>query len=894
MGIQTLHQLVSATSKELEEILDIADLKLGGKIKKSILNPAGSSLYTVDSKNKMTGILTFEHEGIEYFQEEELKSLISVGFSTIEGLYYISDHRTFEAAGLSWDVISHFKKLLQSPLVLITWKKLIKTIKTTDEGEQEVEEAYYETFTSRELESLNKRNINRVIDFLTANNDEISSIVKWDTDLTNLRQQSVILIEAGIDLSDLEIFRPDHIEHLKEIGMVTIDDLYFTAKEDNWSSPLIPWHAIKTIKDVLHLDLINAVEELGEEMVELLSSNGIETILDLYLTGDPILEQRTGLPAERFENLKFALDIGELIQAFDKSLLFTPGLLYFQAMELQKHNFGKIIDIVLGDNKKIGKILGLTKKEIDYITDGINRTTIRKTEDERGVLMKEIQVFSRSDIRSISKSGIFEKNELDTLQEVIYQIDHSYFQGEDYLLEQVINLQKVSLIPLEMIGDLSKDEVILLKKYNIYNISDVLLVGYDDLPADTKLYSALGNITNSLIDLRPFMAIGKLPANVALTKGDYDGSLLDAWLVNVEGLHPRTMKSLRSLISIPVALTQFITLYPEMAETLGDKTVGDLILEYYPDENSPEALLKTHLSSRGSLIKLLKDGSTPITLLDIQPSEFRSLYSHSIATIERVITNDPKYIMSIAGNTQKFWKDMKDIFIPEVFSARLEDIGIPFSIFKINQQQKELLEEIGVDFLDQLLYLEEVPEPLSIFYKFIFASTTFLIGTPGEKELSENLGAINIIEATLALRKNGASYELIRESLQIAWQAYNQFAIPHKLKGTSELRLHTLQDVASHVLRGEKSNKTWVSATEDMNKSLLFLPLKQNTLRKFVLEHRCSTVIEALTSPMIFGEISKIRKLVSEGQRIPIIPEIRTELGLYKMINKSIWNRFEK
>jgi hypothetical protein len=160
-GIQTLHQLVSATSKELEEILDITDLKIGGKIKKSLLNPIGTPLFTLDSKNKMIGVITFEHEGIEYFQQEELNSLISVGFSTVESLYYISDHRTFEAAGLSWDVISHFKKLLQSPLVLITWKKLIKTTVTTEDGEQEVEEAYYETFTSKELELLNKRNINR-------------------------------------------------------------------------------------------------------------------------------------------------------------------------------------------------------------------------------------------------------------------------------------------------------------------------------------------------------------------------------------------------------------------------------------------------------------------------------------------------------------------------------------------------------------------------------------------------------------------------------------------------------------------------------------------------------------------------------------------------------------
>ena len=86
----------------------------------------------------------------------------------------------------SWNVIAHFKKLLQSPLVLITWKKLIETpkedVKLSENKDEQVKEeenkdkqekeednleekvkikAIYETFTSKELESLNKKNINR-------------------------------------------------------------------------------------------------------------------------------------------------------------------------------------------------------------------------------------------------------------------------------------------------------------------------------------------------------------------------------------------------------------------------------------------------------------------------------------------------------------------------------------------------------------------------------------------------------------------------------------------------------------------------------------------------------------------------------------------------------------
>ena len=46
--------------------------------------------------------------------------------------------------------------------------------------------------------------------------------------------------------------------------------------------------------------------------------------------------------------------------------------------------------------------------------------------------------------------------------------------------------------------------------------------------------------------------------------------------------------------------------------------------------------------------------------------------------------------------------DAKDIFIPEVFSARLEDIGIPFSIFTVNPEQNKLLDELGIEFIDQI------------------------------------------------------------------------------------------------------------------------------------------------------------------------------------------------
>ena len=57
---------------------------------------------------------------------------------------------------------------------------------------------------------------------------------------------------------------------------------------------------------------------------------------------------------------------------------------------------------------------------------------------------------------------LFEMNELDTLQEVLFQIRPELFQGEDYLLEQVLNIQKICNIPLNKLGELSDKEVKIL------------------------------------------------------------------------------------------------------------------------------------------------------------------------------------------------------------------------------------------------------------------------------------------------------------------------------------------------------------------------------------------------------------------------------------------------
>ncbi|MFV2015033.1 MAG: hypothetical protein ACC656_06375, partial [Candidatus Heimdallarchaeota archaeon] len=562
-----------------------------------------------------------------------------------------------------------------------------------------------------------------------------------------------------------------------------------------------PYEPIQTIKNIVNLDLNNVVAELGDDIVELLIKNEVKTILDLLLTGDQILEQKTGLPAERFENLKFALDFGALIQAFDKSILFTPGLLFHQANTLIKNKITRIIDLLVGDPRKIAKILGIDNKEAKRIINGINRTSVLLSEDERGVGLKDLNVFSRSDLRSVAKSGIFEMNEIDTLQELLYQVAPNIFQGEDYVLQQVVDLQAICRIPFSKISDLNREEVELLNSQGIHTIADTLLISFDDLPTnDPRVNEALNYVSVSIKDLSPFVAMAKLPAHV-VQKSEDTRVLINVWLDNSDELHERSIRNIRSLLCMPIRLTSYYKSYTGNRLEIADKTFADLLLEYAP-EGHPNSLLINELKTQGSLIKLLREGSSPITSLDLEANSFRSLIENGFSSMEKIILVDDKRLSTITNLSQKYWKGIKENFDPEVSLTKLNKMGIRLNNLTLSSDEFAELEEKDLEYIDQVSVYIQPEGTIAKVHKFMFSSTLFLIGTPGEKEIAENMGSRNIIEAILSLRKHGANHELIVEMIALAWTAYSQncIALPEKILETcEELKIYSMQDLVTYV-----------------------------------------------------------------------------------------------
>ncbi|MHA2098294.1 MAG: DNA topoisomerase VI subunit B [Candidatus Kariarchaeaceae archaeon] len=924
-GIRTLNQLILTPTKEIADFLKTTEKKIQNKIDKSTLQSAGTDLGTLDGGSKLLPTITFDHEGVEYFTSDDLQQLYANGYNTLETIYYIADPRTFEVAGLNWEIVNQFKKLLRSPPVLLSWKKKIqrlkeKPVETADESdlfsvvpadirkasidedqmqipELEYEEVdFYYTLTSKELDALAKKNITRVIDFASAPNEELQKILSWDSETVTQRQKTIILQEVGISLSDVEIFRQDHIDHLRELGLETIEDLYFTTTKESWESEILPYEPIQTIKNVVNLHLNNVVAELGEDVVDLLTSNGVKTILDLLLTGDQILEQKTGLPAERFENLKFALDFGALIEAFDKSIHFTPGLLFHQANKLMENKFARIIDLLVSNPRRVANILEIEIKDAKEIIAGINRTTVIQTEDEKGVPLKDINVFSRSDLRSVAKSGIFDMNEIDTLQELLYQVTPGIFQGEDYVLQQVVDLQVICKIPISKIGDINSEEVEILNSHGILTIGDVLLISFDDLPTtDQRVYEALNYVSASIMDLSPFVAMAKLPAHVVQQTED-TRILINVWLHDSDELDERGIRNIRSLLCMPIKLTSYYKLYTGMKSEIESKTFADLLLEYAPEDH-PNTILTNELKKQGSIMKLLKEGSTPISLLDIDAVAFRSLIDNGLTSIEKVILVDDKRLASITGLTQKYWRNLKEIFDPDVFLARLEGIGTNISILGLNSAELAELEQHHIDYVDQTSVYLQPEGVISKIHRFIFSSTVFLIGTPGEKEIAENLGARNIVEAIIVLRKQGASYELIVEMISIAWRAYglNAIELPLPLQKTCESsKIYSLQDLVTYVIHNPKADKTWVQTSSSFRKSPLLLPIPSYELIDLISVNRCSTIIEALTTPMNMGKITSIREEVKKSGTLKLDEKLELNIKIISRLSKALYNRIEK
>jgi DNA topoisomerase VI subunit B len=921
IGIRTIHQLLSAPPKNIANQISLKESDLLKRIKESRLDDKGTSLIVYDTtKAKLVkkSIITFEFDGLEHFQPKILDALTEAGYSTIESIYYKSNMQTFDVYGLSWDVIKHMKSLLRSPVVVLSWRSLYKSEVETEELEPNTQsdsesnnldtesildddlddeiidtkpkgqKAFFETLTSDELRKLSQTKYTRVIDFLTLGTKELAGILGWKEDVTLKKQQSTFLQEVGIELDDLNIFRDYHLKILEEYGLLTVEDLYFSTYEDTWESEEIPYEAIKILKQILELPVKHVIEEIGEEVIGLLQENNIPRIIDFLLTGDPILEQKTGLPAERFENLKHALDFNSLIDCFAKPVFFIPNISYYDAKSLTENNIKTILDFLYADPKQISKITKREKDEIDFIIKTIEKSEIDQNEIEQGVLLKEIKIFNRSDSRLISRSSIFEALDINTVQELMYSINPKVFQGENYLLNRVLEIQKVLKINLDRFSYILPDELEILHEYKINTIEDLIFVYLDDLKQDIQRDSIIQKASRELIDLRPLVALSQLPASAA-SEEELEGNLLDVWIETPEKLNIEVVQKIQNIMNQPVKFTRVSKIITDLPDEIADSSLADICLTYAPAYDDPINIIKSSISTPGALITLINEGRTPITLLKLEPLAVRSLIQHDITSIEGLTLKDPKFLSSITKMPQKFFKDVIDSFDPDKYQKRLEYEGISVLRLVTQDEDFELLSDVGI------LYLDQIPSIKSNQYKivedlrtFLMGSNIFLNGYPGELEIIQNQHAHTVIESIVALKNLGIDLETLTDIIILGYRTRLLYSIPINIKNNwlNDKNINTIQDLVtySNMYPKEKLPDSQQKLVNTFITSTLFIDMPGKTLEELVFRHRCARIIDTLTYPLIGNLFDYLREEAKNG----VLPILENEIRLPHLILQGI------
>ena len=810
LNIKNIKSLFSYNFEELSNVLNLDINVFTKNILLSKFQDEGTPLYFKDDSNTINSKIKFTRDGKQFLKSEEVIALYNAGIRSIEELYYLTDHDTFDVtltdkSGkhlFSWELINHLKKLLDSPPVIISWKNSFKP--KTDE-ETQLSEVYnhstdfYETFSSSELREMSNIGITKVYDFLTSHPSKISDCLDWSLEKSTNRLNSVILQEAGILLSDLEIFNDEHLSHLNELDIITIEDLYFSTRKDNWISTEINWNSIEIFKNLLHLSIHNFSNKFGQEIVDSLTNNQINTILEFILTADQILQQRTNLPAERFENLKFSLKFTPLIETFCSSIFFTPKLNYIECKLLFENNIKTIVEFIFTDINILSNLLNKNTNELINLISSIDQESITLCLQNRSIELKNIDILSSTDRKLLKQSNVYSAGSLLTLQDLIFNYHSLAEPAPPHLLDIIDQIQYICSLPLSQFPDLNTHDVEILNNNDIFSISDLLFT-YNNTSTQTSnipLLDSINSTKNAIGNLTHLISMRLLPSHVVLDEFSKDQNLLTCWMQYSDTIDPKIVQNIRKTLSLNIKHTTFYD--PKVLDQvkLPNLSIAKFIIQNTMLSHHGKYLsnsLLTSIEKPGSLIDISDQGATPITLLDIDLVSFRSLLRMNIFTIEKLVYADVKELSKSTPQSQKYWKEIIKSFNPNEFNDKLKKIGIPIDILDISYLPKINWEKLGILYFDQIIDLQNSNKIPPLLLNFLYSPPIYFINNPKERTLVENSGAINILEAIHVFRSNKISYNLINNIISKSWDNFNQNWIRSPIKSNIH-NINSLQEL---------------------------------------------------------------------------------------------------
>ncbi|MCK5305055.1 MAG: hypothetical protein KAJ72_07380, partial [Candidatus Heimdallarchaeota archaeon] len=203
--IIAVHQIFDYTVDKIATVLGREKESAQQLIENFTLLQKGTPFYEKTDRNRYKSLVSYEFEDLERFSSIEIQSLIQAGYASVDQLFYLTHPLTFSSSILNWNVVDKFRKLLRSPLTLVTWEKTVKT-KTFDEAENkevEIENVQISTLTTSQLNILQKQGISRIIDLLVSKSETLAEALDISVKDAQMLQKNIRISDTGTDLAEL-------------------------------------------------------------------------------------------------------------------------------------------------------------------------------------------------------------------------------------------------------------------------------------------------------------------------------------------------------------------------------------------------------------------------------------------------------------------------------------------------------------------------------------------------------------------------------------------------------------------------------------------------------------------------------------------------------------------
>ncbi len=726
--IIAVHQLFDYTVDEITVVLGRDKESVQQLLDSFTLLQKGTSFFEKGDRNRYKSLVSFEFEDLERFSSIEIQSLIQAGYASVDQIFYLTHPLTFSSSILHWNVVDKFRKLLRSPLTLVTWEKRVKT-KTFDETENkevEVEEVQISTLTTPQLTILQNQGISRIIDLLVSKSETLAEALSISVDEAKMLQKDIRISDTGTDLAELDIFKAEIVDQLEENNILTLEDLYFSTTKSKWRVKAVPWDIIESFKSILNLPLAHFSDMLDEDILVALESVNVKTLLGFMLSTPENLMNKTGIPDERIETIKRGMAISDIFSYFSLPSYFLPNLSFQQTEILQENGLKSVAEFINSSPQKINKLIKVPAKQFREITTSLTTQSLQALYDEKGIFAFETKLFDKMEQRFLGKDSIFEFDRFQTIQEIYYTLNRDFYQNNQDLWEKVSAIQKVLSLPLHIFTEISEYALEIMSQNGINTVYQLLFIHDVDL-TDPLLFRTVSTYSSKIIEMRAFHYFSKLPASVYNSNyfkkilGDTANKSLSDVITDEKIIKDLAAKDkqylyenynltlIRSILELPLRITPYFTRIKKVRrEEYKNTKIGD-VFDIDLEEHSALSSFHSRLYEENSFNKLISQLAIPISSMGLPRELALKLTKSSIGTLIDFYSTPEKQVSEISGFSQKNIREIKDsLTYSSIVSFRVSQAHKVKSSSLISEKQIFDLMSQSISDIESLFYSAEL------------------------------------------------------------------------------------------------------------------------------------------------------------------------------------------